>query len=93
MTAAWCSTVEVGTPPPPPITIHGAVVCSHHPLNHKLDVIRTLYDRCDHIVIEDAVAVAEIIHVDNTLARCGYLKWSFWRERESMDTKKVGRWS
>ena len=32
---------------------------SHHPLNHKLCVIRTLYDRCDNIVTEEVDAIKE----------------------------------
>ena len=51
--------------------------CSHHPLNHKLGVICTLYDRCDTIVMEEADAAAEITHMDKALGRCGYPKWSF----------------
>ena len=30
----------------------------------------------------------EIIHVEMALSRCGYLKWSFKRVRESMAKKK-----
>ena len=37
---------------------------SHHSLNHKLGVIRTLYDRCDNIVTEEADALKELlVHV------------------------------
>ena len=45
---------------------------SHHQLNHKLGVIRTLYDRYDNIVTEEADAEAEITHVDKALGWCGY---------------------
>ena len=40
-------------------------------LKHKLGVICTLYDWCDNITMEDADVVAEIIHVDKALSRCG----------------------
>ena len=56
---------------------------SHHPLNHKLGVICTLYDWCDNIVTEEADAAAEIIHVDKALGRYGCP-----RVRESMNKKK-----
>ena len=62
--------------------------CSHNLLNHKLGVIRTLYEWCDNIVtvMEEAYMAAEIIHMDKALGRCGYPKWSFkWSVRESMD--------
>ena len=63
---------------------------SHQVLNHKLEVIHTLYDQCDNIVIhvEEADVAAEIIHVDKVLGRCGYPKWSFRRVRESIEKKK-----
>ena len=60
---------------------------SHHPLDHKLGVICTLYDWCN-IITEVADAAAEITHVEKALKRCRYPKWSFWRVRESVDKKK-----
>ena len=57
---------------------------SHHPLTHKLGVIRTLHDQCYNIIIEDADAAAEINNVDKTLGRCGYPKLSFRNIRQSM---------
>ena len=44
---------------------------SHHPLNHKLGVIRMLVDRCGSIITEEA----EMKHVKEALARCGYQDW------------------
>ena len=51
----------------------------HHPLNHKLGIIRTLYDWCDNIIMEEDEMAAEIIHVNKALGRCGYPQWSFRR--------------
>ena len=64
---------------------------SHHPLNHKLGVIRTLLDRCTEIVTDEQDRVAEIQHVKTALARCGYPEWAFKRvesERGKSEEKK-----
>ena len=45
---------------------------SHHPLQHKLGVVRTLYDRCDNIVTQPTDAVKETGHVNKALGACGY---------------------
>ena len=48
-----------------------------HPLNHKMDVIHTLYDHCDNIVTEEADAAKEIDHVNRALGTCSYPSWFF----------------
>ena len=45
---------------------------SHHPLQHKLAVVRTLYDWCDNIVTEPQDIVKEKEHVNTALKTCGY---------------------
>lgn len=50
---------------------------SHHPLHHKLGVIRTLFDRCDSVVSDPLDKIAERQHIEKALAVCGYPKWSF----------------
>ena len=37
---------------------------SHHPLQHKLGGICTLYDRCENIVTETEDAAKEMEHID-----------------------------
>ena len=49
---------------------------SHHPLHQKLGVIRTLLDRSDSIVTEDADRVLEEQHIKKALATCGYPEWT-----------------
>jgi len=36
---------------------------SHHPLQHKLSVIRTLLDRCSKVVSEGQDRAAEVAHI------------------------------
>ena len=50
---------------------------SHHPLVHKLGVIRTLFHRADTIVTEYDDVRQEKAHVKSALRRCGYPRWSF----------------
>ena len=49
----------------------------HHPLQHKLRIIRTLYDRCDNIVPDPNDAKAEVEHGNKALGKCGYCSWTF----------------
>ena len=49
---------------------------SHHPLNHKLAVIRTLLERCYSIVSEDDDQNKEEEHVAASPNICGYLSWT-----------------
>ena len=50
---------------------------SHHALQHKLGIIRTLYDRCDNIVTDPMDAKAELEHVNQALGKCEYPSWTF----------------
>ena len=50
---------------------------SHHPLHHKLGVIRTLLDRCDSIVTKPEDRKTEEEHVHNALKRYGCPDWAF----------------
>ena len=50
---------------------------SHHPLHQKLGVIRTLLDRKEHIVTEEADRKEEEQHVVEALTFCGYPTWTF----------------
>ena len=45
---------------------------SHHPLNHKLAVIRTLLERCYSSVNEKDDRKKEEEHVAKALSKCGY---------------------
>ena len=57
---------------------------SHHPLNHTMCVIRTLYEQCDNIVTEEVDAAKEIDRVNRALGACSYLSWSVKRVKEHM---------
>ena len=50
---------------------------SHHPLQHKLSVIRTLMDRKEKIITESEDRTQEKTTMKNALKRCGYPEWSF----------------
>ena len=60
---------------------------SHHPLQHKLGVIRTLFERCVDIVSEEEDRRKEEQHVVEALKQCGYPEWSFRRVRKQLSTK------
>ncbi|XP_072048738.1 uncharacterized protein [Amphiura filiformis] len=50
---------------------------SHHPLQHKLSVIRTLMDRKDKVVTEEKDRELEESRIKEALSRCGYPEWAF----------------
>ena len=54
---------------------------SHHPLEHKLSVVRTLLHRADTVVTEPEDKVEELLHVKEALHNCGYGEWTVFRAR------------
>ena len=50
---------------------------SHHPLQHKLSVIRTLMDRRDKVVTEPQDKEQEEHKIKEALKLCGYPEWAF----------------
>ena len=61
---------------------------SHHPLQHKLGVIRTLLDRSNDIVTEEEDKKAEEKHIVEALEKCGYPRWTFKKVKSQMKDKK-----
>ena len=50
---------------------------SHHPLIHKLGVIRTLFHRADNIPSTEESKSREREHLKSALKICGYQNWTF----------------
>ena len=50
---------------------------SHHPLIHKLGVIRTLFHRADNIPSTEESKSHEREHLKLTLKICGYQNWCY----------------
>ncbi len=50
---------------------------SHHPLQHKLGVIRTLTHRAQTVVTTEEDKNKEMSHIKEALGKCGYQKWVF----------------
>ena len=48
---------------------------SHHPLHHKLGVVRTLIDRMEKVVSEEADKKEEEDKMKQVLKHCGYPDW------------------
>ena len=48
---------------------------SHHPLHHKLGVVRTLLDRMDKDVTEEEDRQVEEDKIKKALKQCGYPEW------------------
>jgi len=62
---------------------------SHHPLNHKLAVIRTLLERCYSIVTKDDDQKKEEEHVAKALSECGYPPWIIDRVKQDIMEKSL----
>ena len=50
---------------------------SHHPLQHKLGVVRTLTHRANTIITHEEDRQQEMHHIQNCLSKCGYEPWVF----------------
>ena len=50
---------------------------SHHPLDHKLGVVRTLFHRANTVVTSPEDREAEHDYLKNALQKCGYSDWTF----------------
>ena len=61
----------------PTHTDHYLQFDSHHPLIHKLGVIRTLYHRAETIISNQDDVAPEKDHVKGALHKCGYPNWAF----------------
>ena len=59
---------------------------SHHPLHQKLGVIRTLYDRKDSIVTEEADKAKEEDIIKQALTTYGYPSWALDRVKQGIET-------
>ncbi len=65
---------------------------SHHPLIHKLGVIRTLNYRAQTIVSQESEKEKEKTHIREALAICGYKPWAFHtalKKKEAKDKKNT----
>ena len=60
---------------------------SHHPVEHKLSVIRTLLERSQYLVTVSQDKIQEDAHVEEALQACGYPSWSFSKVRCQMEFK------
>ena len=50
---------------------------SHHPLEHKISVVRTLMHRAETTVTEPTDLAVEKDHIKSALKNCGYQDWVF----------------
>ena len=60
---------------------------SQHPLHQKLGVIRTLLDRKEAILTEEAHNKEEEDKIKNALSQCGYPKWAVEKVKNQMTEK------
>ncbi|KAI8493465.1 hypothetical protein Bbelb_288620 [Branchiostoma belcheri] len=64
---------------------------SHHPLEQKPGVIRTLFHRADAIITSDEAKSKEHSHLKNALNKCGYRTWTFNKALQPTDKSKKPR--
>ena len=62
---------------------------SHHPLHHKLRVVRTLMDRCKTVVTEPGDRKEKKEHIVKAVAPCGYPKWTFDKVKQQKEKKRT----
>jgi len=61
---------------------------SHHPLEHKLSVARTLFQRSNKLVTEIEDRQEENKHIENALKDCGYPDWCFRQVKRQMEVQE-----
>ncbi|XP_072048557.1 uncharacterized protein [Amphiura filiformis] len=71
----------------PTHTDHYLQFGSHHPLVHKLGVIRTLQYRADTIIGDSEQVPEEKDHIKTALNNCGYPDWAFLKATKSKEPK------
>ena len=62
---------------------------SHHPLIHKLGVIRTLFHRAETVVQGEPEIAQEKNHIKNALGTCGYPNWVYHKANNNQKNKKA----
>jgi len=60
---------------------------SHHPIEHKLSVVRTLFDRSQSLISDSTDRHAEDLHIEKALRDCGYPDWTFQKVKKQMKMK------
>ena len=61
---------------------------SHHPLHHKLGVIRTLLDRSETLITREEEKAKEEMHITGALKNCGYPPWTIRKVKKMRETPK-----
>ncbi|KAI8482872.1 hypothetical protein Bbelb_394070 [Branchiostoma belcheri] len=61
---------------------------SHHPLEQKLGVIRTLFHRADTLITSAEARAKEHTHLKKALSKCGYQQWTFNKALKPSDSSK-----
>ena len=61
---------------------------SHHPLQHKLGVVRTLVHRAKTVVTHEDDITSEMDHLKKALGGCGYGEWTFHAAQRSTSTEQ-----
>jgi hypothetical protein len=61
---------------------------SHHPLHHKLGVVRTLLDRANNIISNEEAKDEEEKHIKKALKTCGYPAWTITKTKQNIKRKE-----
>ena len=61
---------------------------SHHPLHHKLGVVRTLIDRMEKVVTEEEDKKVEEDKIKQALKQCGYPHWTVKKVKQDRANKQ-----
>ncbi len=64
---------------------------SHHPLEHKLGVVRTLCHRANSVITSDSEKEKELSHIKEALGKCGYKNWTFTKANKPSARSRGGR--
>jgi len=61
------------------------------PIEHKLSVVRTFFDRSQSLISDSTDRHAEDLHIEKALRDCGYPDWTFQKVKKQMKIKPSKR--
>jgi len=64
---------------------------SHHPIEHKLSVVRTLLQRSQSVITDSHDRQLEDAHIEKALLSCGYPDWTFRKVKYQIRVKMTER--
>ena len=64
---------------------------SHHPIEHKFSVVRTVFHRSQSLISNSTDRHLQDLHIEKALQDCGYPDWAFQKVKNQPSKRKQKR--